>query len=632
MREKKISRPSITSDTDIKGEEAAKTGGVESAQTNGVSQMEAHEEEILYEEDPIAEEGAVFPLENGRVVNWSCFLALLEHIYNTLSPGLHTPILIITQPCWTEDDHEFLTRFFFEKFKTPAFCLMDSALAVCYAYGVPTATVIDVGLGKCDVTAVSDFIIHDRARGAALLNCGGDGMTQQLLKLLSPKGFTKDMCEQLKKSSICEILPPNVTLPISAEVGDNVVNPASLASTGIGQSGPSQRGSIAAQGGISLDFADEDQDGDTKDGEDNDGVLDVASIVASGKTSEFLARKEREKAEKAAKKKAAADAAAKPTRLPNSQRAKATLHYDERRMPEEQSVNGKRPTESVAATNGAEIKRPRTPELIADGVDGGAISQKEERRRNRDTAMFIRKDVEVGPERFRAAEHGVLEHIADSIHRAILSVPEVGKRSELWESLIIVGNGSKVRGTTLWPFSIPWIPLTIAICTGFKDALLATIHSKYLISPSSATIFTSELPSNVSTPVATGANTPQPQQQVPGHHGPHVNPLLLAATTASNPTLAPPAQQHLQSQLQLQQQQQQQQHSSHGQSPTSIKVVKLPEYFSEWKEVGVEEATFLGAQVAAKVLFVIDQGLSKGFMSRTEYNELGPQGIHECCV
>jgi actin-related protein 9 len=55
----------------------------------------------------------------------------------------------------------------------------------------------------------------------------------------------------------------------------------------------------------------------------------------------------------------------------------------------------------------------------------------------------------------------------------------------------------------------------------------------------------------------------------------------------------------------------------------------MADYFPEWKEVGFEEAHFLGAQVAAKIIFVIDQGLSKGFMTRTEYNELGPQGIHE---
>lgn len=191
---------------------------------------------------------------------------------------------------------------------------------------------------------------------------------------------------------------------------------------------------------------------------------------------------------------------------------------------------------------------------------------------------------------------------------------------------------------------------------GFKEALLATLNGKYLISPSSATIFTSELPSNLTTPVATGANTPQPQPHGPAPstshaHGPSVNPLLLAATTASN-HLAPPG--HSQQLQQYYQQQQQstntatnaillQQQNSHGagggsgthghaQTPTSIKCAKIPEYFPEWKDAGTEEAGFLGAQVAAKVIFVVDQGLSKGFMSRTEYNELGPMGVHECCL
>ena len=78
--------------------------------------------------------------------------------------------------------------------------------------------------------------------------------------------------------------------------------------------------------------------------------------------------------------------------------------------------------------------------------------------------------------------------------------------------------------------------------------------------------------------------------------------------------------------------QQSHQHSCHAQTPTSIKLLKMPDYFPEWKDFGMEEAGFLGAQVAAKVVFVVDQGISKGFMSRTEYNELGPQGIHESCL
>jgi actin-related protein 9 len=76
-------------------------------------------------------------------------------------------------------------------------------------------------------------------------------------------------------------------------------------------------------------------------------------------------------------------------------------------------------------------------------------------------------------------------------------------------------------------------------------------------------------------------------------------------------------------------------HKSHSQTPTSIKTVKTPEYFPEWRDPtvsGMEEAAFLGAQVAAKVIFIVDQGLSKGFLTRVEYNEMGPAGIHECSM
>lgn len=106
-------------------------------------------------------------------------------------------------------------------------------------------------------------------------------------------------------------------------------------------------------------------------------------------------------------------------------------------------------------------------------------------------------------------------------------------------------------------------------------------------------------------------------------HGHGVNPLLLAATTA-NQHLTPNNGIHsglpsVHQQTNI--------HSSHGQTPTSIKLAKIPEYFPEWKDVGYDEASFLGAQVAAKVLFIVDQGLSKGFMTRTDYNEMGPAGI-----
>lgn len=649
IRERKTTKPSNT--TESNGHADGDVTMVEAnGNVDGQAAAEDQEDDTKFEEDPTSEEGAVYPLRDGRIVDWSCFFALLTHIYNTMGPPFHTPILVIAQPAWTAQDHESLTQFIFEKFKTPAFCLMDSALAVCYAYATPTATVIDVGHGKCDVTAVNEFLVSDLGRGSALPGCGGEAMTKRLHELLSGKGLTGEVCEQLKKNPICEILPPGTEMPAEAEVNAHVSNPAAAASTGASGSGSGQRGSIAAQGGaprgpgMNTEVGDADEDREFKDGEDDEGVLDVAAIVASGKTSEFLAKKEREKAAKAAAKKDAADAAAvaKERSLPNSKRIRATFHYHERRPLEELNMNGKRAIDGDSNQDGGEPKRQKTPE---PGVDSGVQAtenaaaarreeRKEERRRNREGTAFIRKSAEVGLERFQAASGGILDQIADAIHRCVLSYPEISKRSDLWDSLIILGNGSKVKGKFT---HISWVSQTNKRA-GFKEALVATLNSRYLISPSSATIFTSELPSNFTTPAPTGANTPQPQHHPPAHHGPGVNPLLLAATTASNPNLAPPgqSQQQLHQQLQLQQYQQQQiqshQHSSHAQTPTSIKLLKMPDYFPEWKDVGMEEAAFLGAQVAAKVVFVVDQGISKGFMSRTEYNDLGPQGIHESCL
>jgi len=455
VREKKSAKASTTNGTNGALDGDVEMGHTE-AKSNGQEPSIDTEEDLLYEEDPTSEEGAVLPMKNGRVVDWPCFFALLTHVYNTLSPPFHTPILVISQPTWTAQDHEILTQFFFEKFKTPAFCLMDSAMAACYAFNTPTATVIDVGYEKCDITTVSEFIPNEAGRSAALPDCGGEAMTERLLNRLAEKGFNREMCEQLKKNPICEVLAEGVERP--EDVPDEPVpNPASAASTGAAGPGDGQRGSIAAQGGAprgpgpSTEVGDADQEREVQDGEDDDGVLDVANIVASGKTSEFLARKEREKAEKAAAKKSAADAAAalKIAKLPNSRRAKATFHYHERKPLEELTRSVKHAVDGQGVQEPGQLANVN-PEIGPGAIEGAIAARKEgrreERRRSRAGTAYVKKDVEVGLERFEAASGGILDRIADSIHRCVLSVSEVNKRSELWDSLIILGNGSKVKG------------------------------------------------------------------------------------------------------------------------------------------------------------------------------------------
>jgi actin-related protein 9 len=233
---------------------------------------------------------------------------------------------------------------------------------------------------------------------------------------LEPQGFDEKMCEQLKRSAICEILPVGTDLPGRGQEPFEVGNPAAAASTGAMDSGADARdvdGSKLGQAprgpGLGTEVGEEGGNGDD---EDNEGILDVASIVAKGNASEYLAKREREKAEKAAARKAAGVESTRPIRLKNSERQRATFSYEEYVPSEDGLLNG----------------------------TGAAPSRKRKR------------DIEVGVERFmaaspgRATTDGILDTIAATIHNTIMAVPEVASRSTLWDNLIILGNGSRVRG------------------------------------------------------------------------------------------------------------------------------------------------------------------------------------------
>lgn len=416
-----------------KPENAEEEQKPESEQGNGEQKQETVEE-IFYEEDITTDEGAIYPLDHGRIVDWPCFFALLTHIHNTLSPPFHTPILLIAEPVWTARDREAITQFVFEKFKTPAFTIMDSALAVCYGYGTSTATVVDVGKGKVDVTAVTDFLVNEHGRGIALEGCGGDYMTDRFVEMLGSKGFTWEMCEQLKRSNITEILPPGTPLPGAAATARQGANPAASVSTGAPDGQPAENVPRGPGDGTQTGT----EAGNAEGEEEEEGVLDVAAIV-SGNTSEYLAQREKEKA--TSKKGSAAEQQAKAARLPNSKKEKATFQFEE---------------------------------FVPLQVDGDA---------GKSSGRFIRqtREIEIGAERFLSAtprskagdrlSSGILEDIATQIHHTILAVPDATKRSELWDSLIVVGNGSKIKG------SLPCNPHP----TDFTDHHKQDLHKPYLV-------------------------------------------------------------------------------------------------------------------------------------------------------
>ncbi|KAJ1331213.1 actin-related protein 9 [Microdochium nivale] len=597
-------------------------------------------------EDRDSTEGAVYPLQGGRIVNMDAFLAFLDHVHGLLTTTYHnTPIVLMASPQWSRPDCEAIARYIFEKTKTPALCLLHSAVAAQYGLKWPTMTVVDIGFEKVDVTCIYDNqIVSQRDLGYPNPEreiSGGEVFTRKLLKLLEDRSFTYDMAEQLKRSQLCEVLPYAPEQPSLMELPTEG-GVAPLSAVAIADAARPVLGGGAVDG----DF------GNGEDKEVDDGVLDVANIVTSGNAREFIAKKEREKAERAKAKKAKGAAAAleaeqaRAARLPNSKRKIGIFHYEDLvhedvQVPvangggpvaqleaamaaaasETKPADGDvKPGESgdIATTSGVEEK----PVAETSTTSAAAPAEPEETVTERRTKR-VRRDLEVGLERFQFADRAEIDRIAETIYRAIQGVDEVYKRSGCWEHIVFVGNGSRLRG--------------------LKENILQTLTARHLISPSTATIFTSELPSNMATPTGTGAQTPTGSATGPLPTSSSVNPLLQAATTAS---MGIPGQVHAGpgsnaggDAIMMQQQHSgsgghHSSHHSHGQTPMNIKLATLPTYLAEWAKNGFEEANFLGSLVAARLAFTIhnlDMQATEAqrmmSLNRVDYNEFGPKAI-----
>ncbi|KAL2148554.1 hypothetical protein VTH82DRAFT_2108 [Thermothelomyces myriococcoides] len=653
------------------------------------------EEEWEYVEDVDSVEGAVYPIQAGRIVNMDAFLAFLEHVHSQLTTTYHnTPIMLMASPQWTRPDCEAIARYVFEKTKTPALCLIHSGIATQYGLKWPNMTVVDVGYEKVDVTCIHDGrVVSHKDVGPGEEISGGEVFTRRLLKLLEGKGFDYDMAEQLKKSPICEVLP---YAPDREELMELPVETEASAAAGVPGSDGAKITEAAAD--------DEPGTGPEVNAVEEDGVLDVANIVASGQTREFLAKKEKEKAEKGKAgrkgkdKEGGGGEAPKPPRLPNSKKIRNVFHYEElvtedvpvaqpaaqengtkdgnagsgdpdttmtdapadapadvpteggentgdtakpeaaaetqpdQAQPEDQQEQQQKEQQQQEEAKGEEEKEkkeeePKQQEEAQPQPQPQASSEEQASEPaptvTERVTRRVRRDIEVGLERFQFADRKEIDRIVTAIYRAIQGIDDMYMRPGCWENIVFVGNGARIRG--------------------LRDNIIQTLQARHHISPSSATMFTSELPSNMGTPSGTGSQTPTSSFAGAPHQLPtssNVNPLLQAATTANmagaNAAAAAAAgtggsgsggsgdaagsggtSHHF-----------------HSQTPTNIRLAPLPNYLTEWAKHGFEEAMFLGAQVAARLAFCIHnldaQGLEAQRMmslSRVDYNELGPKGI-----
>ncbi|KAF5019209.1 hypothetical protein F66182_8783 [Fusarium sp. NRRL 66182] len=580
-------------------------------------------EEDEWVEDIDEDKGAVYPIQAGRIVNMSALLAFLDHVHGLLTTTYHnTPIMLMASPQWTRPDCETIARYVFENTRTPALCIIHSGIATQYGLKWPNMTVVDIGYEKVDVTAIHDGrVVNHMDVGPSEADgeiSGGEVFTQSLLKMLQGKGFDRDMAEQLKRSNICEVLPYSGTEDDLMELPkENTVG----APAGQTNSAPSAQDSATK----APDAPNPADNGDGEEGNgdgDEDGVLDVAAIVTSGQTKEFLAKKEKEKAAKGGRKKGEkeADNAAKAARLPNSKRTHNTFFYEEivqedvpppakekesaekpangtteapkpegdanEAQPPQQENTAAPATEEPKPEQGQEQTQPAEP--AEPKPEAQSTNESPEKRPKR-----IRRDVEVGLERFKFAQRHEIDRIVNAIYRTVQGIDDMYMRPACWDNLVFVGNGSRLRG--------------------LRDNILQTLNARHLVSPSTATMFTSELPSNMATPTGTGAQTPTGSFTGAPHQlsSSGVNPLLQAATTAAaaagttvgnNMAGTPqPAGSEAGGPATT--------HHFHSQTPTSIKTASLPSYLSEWTKNGFEESMFLGAQVAARIAFCLHSNM-----------------------
>ncbi|OBS21970.1 hypothetical protein FPOA_08307 [Fusarium poae] len=609
-------------------------------------------EEDEWLEDVDEDEGAVYPIQAGRIVNMSALLAFLDHVHGLLTTTYHnTPIMLMASPQWTRPDCETIARYVFENTRTPALCIIHSGIATQYGLKWPNMTVVDIGYEKVDVTAIHDGrVVNHMGVSATEADeeiSGGEVFTRSLVKLLQDKGFNRDMAEQLKKSNICEVLPYNAT-------EDNLMELPKENTSGIpvGQSvATAEATTKAPEAPKPTENGDEDGNGNTED----DGVLDVAAIVTSGQTKEFLAKKEKEKSKGGRKKgEKEAEGAAKAARLPNSKRTHNTFAYEEIIQEEvpppskeketvenpasgtteppkpEGETNGTQPPQGEGETTAApttEELKPEEPKPADAQEPTQSIESKPETEPKPDVQPVpetpekrpkrVRRDVEVGLERFTFVQRREIDRIVNAIYRTVQGIDDMYMRPACWDNLVFVGNGARLRG--------------------LRENILQTLNARHLVSPSTATMFTSELPSNMATPTGTGAQTPTGSFTGVPHQlsSSGVNPLLQAATTAAaagntgtNMVGTPqPAGSEAGGPTTT--------HHFHSQTPTSIKTAALPTYLSEWTKNGFEESMFLGAQVAARIAFCLHSNMDAQTieaqrlmsLSRVDYNEFGPKGI-----
>ncbi|AET38048.1 Arp9p Ecym_2306 [Eremothecium cymbalariae DBVPG len=207
----------------------------------------------------------IYPINNGSITNLDAFLYFLKAIYKSVlqqrikenpegweAQVSNIPMFLITHYSWSQSEQEILTQFVFESMKLNNFMIMPNSLATSYAFGsLQNCVVIDIGGAHTDIIPIVDYTPLEYLAYSAPV--GGDAINAKLASFLP--GWSAASIEDLKRSSVFEVLSKD------------------------------------AKDKSKFNFNE-----DEEASEEDEGALDVAAIITSGRdTREILEERERNK-------------------------------------------------------------------------------------------------------------------------------------------------------------------------------------------------------------------------------------------------------------------------------------------------------------------------------------------------
>ncbi|KAK9367452.1 actin-domain-containing protein [Lipomyces kononenkoae] len=202
------------------------------------------------------ESAAIYPIVKGRIENMDALLYLIESLYRTTTnmstDSPFAPILLTCNSEWQPSQIEEIITYLFRRVRVPAVTIIPESLAALYAYALQIACVVNIGEEKTEITPIVDFNIVESAQ--SVVEIGGKDINKALQSLLPT--LQPYQIEELKRSPIYEVLS---------------------------EESMSFFGELSAPATSSLE---------------EEGIVDVAAIVANGNAREILAQREQKKSSK----------------------------------------------------------------------------------------------------------------------------------------------------------------------------------------------------------------------------------------------------------------------------------------------------------------------------------------------